>query len=214
MIDGAMGLAGVAPRNPSLGSWGRTSIEDVHQPHVVCPTTTAANRLHQHDQRTLQNSMTNQRAKSPKAATPASWKPGQSGNPAGRPRTGLAFAERVRERVDPDTVITLALEVLADDNIPARERLVALWPLIDRGFIKPPTTSDINVNGGGVPQRDFASMSIDERRDLLAKLRAVPALDVGRPVDATTPTTTNPEQEQQPADTSNALPKGSPDAEG
>jgi hypothetical protein len=32
--------------------------------------------------------------------TPASWKPGQSGNPAGRPRSGFALAEVLREFLD------------------------------------------------------------------------------------------------------------------
>jgi hypothetical protein len=34
---------------------------------------------------------------SKRSATPASWKPGQSGNPAGRPRSGFALAETLRD---------------------------------------------------------------------------------------------------------------------
>lgn len=37
-------------------------------------------------------------------ATPGSWKPGVSGNPKGRPKSGLALADMIRERLDPETM--------------------------------------------------------------------------------------------------------------
>jgi hypothetical protein len=37
-----------------------------------------------------------------KAATPGSWKPGVSGNPHGRPRSGFALAEIWRDYLDED----------------------------------------------------------------------------------------------------------------
>ena len=74
-----------------------------------------------------------------KGPTPTSWKPGQSGNPAGRPKRLEAFADRVRERVEPNLVIELAMAVAEDKSMPAAQRLAALWPLVDRGWAKPPT---------------------------------------------------------------------------
>jgi hypothetical protein len=68
-------------------------------------------------------------------ATAGSFKPGDPRiNRAGRPRPGLAFAERVRERVDPDMVIDLAIAVAEDESTPLGHRLAALWQLIDRGY--------------------------------------------------------------------------------
>jgi hypothetical protein len=46
----------------------------------------------------------------------------------------------VREGVDPDLVIDLAMRVAEDEDLTPGERLAVLWPLVDRGFIKPPTT--------------------------------------------------------------------------
>ena len=102
------------------------------------------------------------------------WKPGQSGNPKGRPRSGLAFAERVRERIDPDLVIDLALRVAADETISAERRLEALLPLIDRGFIKPPTTIAARVETTDMtPRRDWQTVPLEERRALLESIRRV-----------------------------------------
>lgn len=114
---------------------------------------------------------------SPKPATAGSWKPGQSGNPKGRPRSGLAFAERVRERIDPDLIIDLAVRVAADETLSPKTRLEALWPLIDRGFIKPPTTIAAQVQTT-TTTRDWSAVPLEERRALLAQLRGVrPALE-------------------------------------
>lgn len=128
---------------------------------------------HAGQSRTLHNSVTDQRTK--KLPTAGSWKPGcPSPNPNGRPRAGTAFAERVRERVDPDLVIELALRVAGDEALTPSERLAALWPLIDRGFVKPPTT--INASVTSSVERDWSALPIDERRELLERLRAVPKL--------------------------------------
>ena len=100
--------------------------------------------------------------------------PGNKGNPKGRPRSGLAFAERVRERIDPDLVIDLALRVAADETISAERRLEALLPLIDRGFIKPPTTIAARVETTDMtPRRDWATVPLEERRALLESIRRV-----------------------------------------
>ncbi len=102
------------------------------------------------------------------------FKPGQSGNARGRPRTGLAFAERVRERIDPDLVIDLALRVASDETIAPAERLAALLPLIDRGFIKPPTTvaAHVTTQASALPAA-FRDMDDDELRLEIAKRQAL-----------------------------------------
>lgn len=102
---------------------------------------------------------------------PAMVKGGPSLNPKGRPRSGLAFAERVRERVDPDLIINLALEVASDTTMSAERRLAALWPLIDRGFIKPPTTIAAHVQTSSTNTRDWSTVPLEERRSLLEQLR-------------------------------------------
>lgn len=98
-------------------------------------------------------------------------KGGPSLNPKGRPRSGLAFAERVRERIDPDLIIDLAVRVASDETISPERRLEALWPLIDRGFIKPPTTIAAHVQTVASGSRDWSQVSLDERRALLGQLR-------------------------------------------
>ena len=67
-----------------------------------------------------------------------SWTPGQSGNPRGRPRSGLAFAEAVRERINPHAVLDLVERHLADEGVPIAERLHSLLPYIHAGFVRPP----------------------------------------------------------------------------
>ena len=79
--------------------------------------------------------------------TPASWKPGQSGNPHGRPKHQLAFAERVRERVDPDLVIELALRVAHDETMPAAARLA--WSIADLILRQALEQLDQECNDGG-----------------------------------------------------------------
>ncbi len=116
---------------------------------------------------------------SPRPRGNPAWRPGgPSPNPRGRPRSGLAFAERVRERVDPDLLIDLALRVAEDEELAPAERLAALLPLIDRGFIRPPTTiaARVETTGGGLPAA-FANLSDDELRLEIARRRALLAGD-------------------------------------
>lgn len=109
-----------------------------------------------------------------KAPTAGSWKPGQSGNPGGRPRTAYAFSEKVRERIDPDQVIALALEFANDAAQPVERRLAVLWQLVDRGFVKPPTTVNANVSSGPLA-RDYDAMPLADRERLLEMLDAAPS---------------------------------------
>lgn len=99
----------------------------------------------------------------PRKATPASWRPGQSGNPQGRPRSPLSLAERVREKVSPDELIDIALE-LARKGAAESTRIAALAWLSDRGWAKPATQQNHLVArvGAVVPTR-WALMSPEQR---------------------------------------------------
>ena len=104
-----------------------------------------------------------------KGPTPSSWRPGQSGNPRGRPRAGLAFAERVRERIDPDLVIDLALEVAEDKTLPAVQRLRELLPLVHAGYLKPPSDARLEVTQGPAQSLSVAlagRLSVETLREI------------------------------------------------
>ena len=68
------------------------------------------------------------------------WKPGQSGNPAGRPR-GIASA--VKERVNPEELVEILLGVARDERSKAPERIAAVRELADRGWGKAPAFAAI-----------------------------------------------------------------------
>lgn len=102
-----------------------------------------------------------------------SWKPGTSGNPNGRPRSGLAFAEAVRERIDPHQVLDLVARHLEDEDVPIAQRLATVLPYLHAGFVKPPTTTDVNVSTGAAAEAArLDAIPIEERRRLLADLEA------------------------------------------
>ena len=112
------------------------------------------------------------------------WPPGTSGNPKGRPRSPLALAERIREGMDPDALIALANKVMADDSIPAMQRLQALSPVYLMGFAKLPERHEVlNVNVSQIEvQRVSARLDVDTLRRLTEALEAE-ALTEGDPND-------------------------------
>lgn len=141
----------------------------------------------------LKNSMDDQHGKKMKprppsrigkGPTPGSFKPGVSGNPNGRPRMPNAAAEKIRERVDLDRVLDLVDVVLAetstaDERADARDRLAVVLPVLDRGYTKPPQGMDVTVGASQAPQRDWSAMPLEERRELLNRVRAIPVLGEG-----------------------------------
>jgi hypothetical protein len=106
------------------------------------------------------------------------WLPGSVPNPKGRPKTGLALAERIRARVDVDQMIDHVLaiamgkplgnEVLGESSsgwapvVDAKTRLAAWNFLADRGFMKPATS--LEVSGSNAPQRmvDFGRLPAED----------------------------------------------------
>lgn len=106
------------------------------------------------------------------------WPKGVSGNPAGRPRSPNSFAERVRERVDPDLVIDLAMRIAEDESLSPTERLRELWPLVQQGWVKPPSGLAINVTNA-TGEVDFGHLTDEQIEHELHRLEvlALPAAD-------------------------------------
>ncbi len=109
-----------------------------------------------------------------------SWKPGcPSPNPGGRPRSSLRAAEAVRELVDPAEWVEFELALARDEKQSADRRAAAWHALIDRGFVRPPTTQDITVSAGTGPARDYSALPLEKLLELEAMHNAVPT--VGEP---------------------------------
>lgn len=111
---------------------------------------------------------------------PHRWrKGGPSPNPKGRPRVGLALADAIRRRMSPDTLIDLALRLAGDETVSVADRVAALLPLYDRGYVRPPTATLLRLETEEVaPARDYSRLTLDQRRTLLALHRAA-ALPAG-----------------------------------
>lgn len=90
-------------------------------------------------------------------------------------------------------MIDLALAVAADERLSPSERLTALWPLIDRGFVKPVVQTEIAVSAtaAAAELEQWDRVPIEERRRLLAE--AERALSGARPEGATDDDTTRDE---------------------
>jgi hypothetical protein len=68
------------------------------------------------------------------------FRPGQSGNPGGRPK-GIAAA--VKDRVKPEDLVDILVEVAQDPRAKASERIAAVKELTDRGWGKAPAFAAI-----------------------------------------------------------------------
>ena len=104
--------------------------------------------------------------------------PGSTANPRGRPPRGFSFAEAVRERVDPEVLITRALEIL--DGADKKLALQAAKFLADRGWGKPIETVKLEalVEAATAPERvlpdNWDSFSLEEKRRHLDRLAPRP----------------------------------------
>ena len=105
-----------------------------------------------------------------RASTSTTWKPGQSGNPRGRPRKGNALAEMVREAADPRELVETMLDVLRNAESDAIRIQAAQW-LRDSGYQRP--SERVELGGAGSfdeDDEDLSTLSLDE-------LEALDALD-------------------------------------
>jgi len=127
--------------------------------------------------------------------TSTSWKPGQSGNPAGRPK---GVEGRVREVLESrsyaandgksytgvEAVIHLLLDIAFNPGEQAKDRISAAEKVVDRGYGKP--KESLEVSGGMTPEQqallDALRMTPHERRiaqaqDTTAAAEAAEAAD-------------------------------------
>ena len=119
-------------------------------------------------------------------ASPSAWKPGQSGNPKGRPRTGNALAERVRALVDPDEIVEFAASRLRGHTkdgleiaVQEKDRQWAAGFLRDAGYSKP--LQQIEVSTPSLAEAaDIRKLSTEE-------LVAIAGADQDAPVDDDVP---------------------------
>ena len=103
------------------------------------------------------------------------FEPGRSGNPGGRRPGALAFAERVRSRVDPDQLIDRALAIALDDKASKRDQLAALAFLHGAGWTKPPAETNVNVQAQVAPAVNWERVPLEERRRILLAVQAARA---------------------------------------
>ena len=81
----------------------------------------------------------------PRRANSTSFRPGQSGNPNGRPRV-LADVQNAARDYSTAAIETLA-RIMRNPKAPAAARISAASALLDRGYGKPSQTVDAtNVN--------------------------------------------------------------------
>ena len=76
------------------------------------------------------------------------FRKGQSGNPAGRPRTGQSLAEHIRELAGDNGAVYVAIlhELAVGRRTNSRTRLTAIGLLLDRGYGKPAQTIDLQAS--------------------------------------------------------------------
>lgn len=100
-------------------------------------------------------------------------------NPSGRPRSGLALSEAIREKLDPFAVVELVNRFLADETVPLERRLGVLLPWAHAGYLRPPTTINANVSAEPSAAHDLDGLTDDELRERLEWLRGRRSLTAG-----------------------------------
>jgi hypothetical protein len=98
--------------------------------------------------------------------TPASWKPGQSGNVKGRPRKGNALTESIQAGADPDELRDIALDLARNGKTEAT-KLGALNWLRDSGYTRPAEKHEVGPPGStDAEDEDLDGLSIEQLLEL------------------------------------------------
>lgn len=71
------------------------------------------------------------------AATRRSWKPGQSGNPSGRPKLPEEYRQLITQNLD--VVVELLLDTVMSEGAETKDRVKAAEVLLSYGLAKPST---------------------------------------------------------------------------
>lgn len=93
------------------------------------------------------------------------FKPGQSGNPAGRPKKSVQVMKTAEDHID--AAINVLVQALKDDSV--KNRIAAANALLDRGLGKPKQTVEVATNN-----RSLDELNTD---DLIAAVHAEPDSD-------------------------------------
>ncbi len=96
------------------------------------------------------------------------WKKGQSGNPRGRPPTGLAMAEYIRAKVRPRELVDKLLDIIRNSKDEGN-RIKAANTLMERGWVKPPQQYELEMLLRQPPPPmpfDFNLLTREQRRAL------------------------------------------------
>lgn len=96
------------------------------------------------------------------------FKPGQSGNPSGRPK-GVAAKARELIEDDPAPLLKVFLAVARSPKAKSADRITAAREYLDRAYGKAPAFAP--VEGGDPLDRDAIDRGIEEALDELAALR-------------------------------------------
>jgi len=101
------------------------------------------------------------------------WKPGQSGNPAGRKQTKHVLSDEIRRGVDPKEMVALALAALRSPTTSSSVKLQWWAALADRGWARPPAERELTVSVAATPTlpAGWAALPIGERLAYLESLR-------------------------------------------
>ncbi len=105
-------------------------------------------------------------------ARPGTFRPGVSDNPRGRPRAGLALAEKIRELVDPGELVGMLLGIARDPAVAVKQRLAAISMLADRGWSKPPMAVEIEAPPDQLDPLAMTPLEREAEIELLLKKRA------------------------------------------
>lgn len=89
------------------------------------------------------------------------FKPGQSGNPGGRPAVLKEVQELAREHTN--TAISTLVAIATDESKPAAARVSASIAILDRGYGKTPQTIDVR------PTRSLVEMTDAELEEIIRR---------------------------------------------